>query len=136
MLRRFKIKVNGKEYLVEMEELDAHTPLAENSSQVAPAPASPKAEAETPAPSPSPAPPAPPAPVASHGAQVTAPMPGTILKLIANVGDQVSENQPILVLEAMKMENQIVAPQAGRLDSIAVSQGQSVNAGDVLFSIS
>lgn len=133
MLRRFKIKVNGKEYLVEMEELDAHTPLAENSSQVAPAPASPKAEAETPAPSPSPAPPA---PVASHGAQVTAPMPGTILKLIANVGDQVSENQPILVLEAMKMENQIVAPQAGRLDSIAVSQGQSVNAGDVLFSIS
>lgn len=133
MLRRFKIKVNGKEYLVEMEELDAHTPLAENSSQVAPAPASPIAEAETPAPSPSPAPPA---PVASHGAQVTAPMPGTILKLIANVGDQVSENQPILVLEAMKMENQIVAPQAGRLDSIAVSQGQSVNAGDVLFSIS
>jgi biotin carboxyl carrier protein len=62
-------------------------------------------------------------------------MPGTILKISANVGDSVKRGQPLVVLEAMKMENDIVSPVDGRVASINVAQGDSVNAGDMLASL-
>ncbi|WP_341931630.1 acetyl-CoA carboxylase biotin carboxyl carrier protein subunit [Streptococcus pluranimalium] len=131
MLRKFKISVDGKEYLVEMEEIGGTPAPAAGPSPspaVAPAPV-----AEVPAePSPAPAP----ASSAPAGADaLAAPMPGTILKVLVNVGDSVSENQPLMILEAMKMENEIVASSAGTVSAIHVSAGQTVNPGDGLITI-
>lgn len=140
MLRKFKIKIDGTEYLVEMEELaepgSAPAPVA---APVAPAsaPAAPAAPAPAaPAPAPVPAAPAP-SPAAPAGADAqTAPMPGKILELKHNVGDVVAQNDCVLVLEAMKMENAIVAERAGTISAIHVTAGQMVNPGDALFTIS
>ena len=141
MLRKFKIKIDGTEYLVEMEELTepgaapapVAAPVAPAPAPVAPAPSAPAAPAPAPAPAPSPAP----APVAPAGADAqTAPMPGKILELKRNVGDVVAQNDCILVLEAMKMENAIVAERAGTISAIHVTAGQMVNPGDALFTIS
>jgi biotin carboxyl carrier protein len=62
-------------------------------------------------------------------------MPGTILDIKVKPGDAVKEGQILLILEAMKMENEIIAPSSGTIDTIQVSKGASVNAGDVLLSI-
>lgn len=127
MLRKFKIKIDGTEYLVEMEELTepGAAPVAPAPAPAAPAPAAPAA----PAPAPAPAAPA--------GADAqTAPMPGKILELKHNVGDVVAQNDCVLVLEAMKMENAIVAERAGTISAIHVTAGQMVNPGDALFTIS
>ena len=105
MLRKFKIKIDGTEYLVEMEELTEPSvapapvtaPVAPAPAPVAPAPAAPAAPAPASAPAPAPAAPA--------GADAqTAPMPGKILELKHSVGDVVAQNDCVLVLEAMKME--------------------------------
>ena len=114
MLRKFKIKVDGKEYLVEMEEIGAAAPAAPVApAPVAPAPA-PAAPASEPAAEASPAPAAP-VSVAPAGADaMPSPMPGTILRILVNVGDTVAENQPLMILEAMKMENEIVASKVLR----------------------
>lgn len=133
MLRKFKISVDGKEYLVEMEEIGG-TPAAAPAAPAAPAPVQ-EAPAEVPA-EPAPAPAVPAAASAPAGADaMTAPMPGTILKILVNVGDAVTENQPLMILEAMKMENEIVAGSAGTVSAIHVTQGQVVNAGDGLITI-
>ena len=63
-------------------------------------------------------------------------MPGTILRLLVNVGDTVQENQSLMILEAMKMENEIVAPKAGTVVAIAVNAGDMVNPGELLITIS
>lgn len=130
MLRKFKITIDGKEYLVEMEEIgapvQAATPVQPTPTPVsAPAEASPQVE-EAQAPQ----------PTAAAGADaIPSPMPGTILKVLVAVGDQVAENQPLLILEAMKMENEIVASSAGTVSAIHVSPGQVVNPGDGLITI-
>ncbi|MCL6221457.1 acetyl-CoA carboxylase biotin carboxyl carrier protein subunit [Streptococcus dysgalactiae subsp. equisimilis] len=130
MLRKFKITIDGKEYLVEMEEIgapvQAATPVQPTPAAVsAPAEASPQVE-EAQAPQ----------PTAAAGADaIPSPMPGTILKVLVAVGDQVAENQPLLILEAMKMENEIVASSAGTVSAIHVSPGQVVNPGDGLITI-
>ena len=139
MLRKFKIKIDDTEYLVEMEELtepgSAPAPVAAPVAPAsAPAPAAPAPAA--PAPAPVPAVPAP-SPAAPAGADAqTAPMPGKILELKHNVGDVVAQNDCVLVLEAMKMENAIVAERAGTISAIHVTAGQMVNPGDALFTIS
>ncbi len=128
MLRKFKIKVDGQEYQVEMEEIGA----VASPAPVAPvAPATPAAPAVEAAPAPA-------APVASTPAGADAmpsPMPGNILRILVNVGDTVSENQPLMILEAMKMENEIVAAKAGVVAGIHVKEGQVVNPGDALITI-
>ncbi|MGT2935478.1 acetyl-CoA carboxylase biotin carboxyl carrier protein subunit [Streptococcus castoreus] len=136
MLRKFKITIDGKEYLVEMEEIDApnqptmpiqagQTPVSPSVAEPSPQPQS--AEAVVPQST----------PTAVAGADaVPSPMPGTILKVLVNIGDQVVENQPLLILEAMKMENEIVASSAGTISAIHVSPGQVVNPGDGLITIS
>ncbi|HEM6116313.1 acetyl-CoA carboxylase biotin carboxyl carrier protein subunit [Streptococcus pluranimalium] len=132
MLRKFKISVDGKEYLVEMEEIGGTpAPAAAPSPSPAVAPAS-APVAEKPV-EPTPVPPASSAPAGADA--LAAPMPGTILKVLVNVGDSVSENQPLMILEAMKMENEIVASSAGTVSAIHVSAGQMVNPGDGLITI-
>lgn len=130
MLRKFKITIDGKEYLVEMEEIGASvqaaTPVQPTPAPVpAPAEASPQVE-EVQAPQPT---------ATAVADAIPSPMPGTILKVLVAVGDQVAENQPLLILEAMKMENEIVASSAGTVSAIHVSPGQVVNPGDGLITI-
>lgn len=132
MLRKFKISVDGTQYLVEMEEVGAPTPTP---ADTAPAASAAPAPAPAPAAAPEPAPAAAPAPVAAGSHAQTAPMPGTILDIHVKVGDVVTANQPVMVLEAMKMENEVVAEQAGTIASINVEKGAMVNPGDTLFTL-
>ncbi len=114
-MKRYNITVNGKAYDVAVEEIDA------GSAPVVSAPAAPVAS--------SPAPAA--APVA-EGTKVTAPMPGTILDIKVAVGDTVEAGQAIMVLEAMKMENDVNAPCAGKILSINTTKSSAVETGAVL----
>jgi biotin carboxyl carrier protein len=59
-------------------------------------------------------------------------MPGKVVRLLAAVGDEVTEGQGILVVEAMKMQNEVQAPKAGNVTDLKVAEGQTVNAGEVL----
>ena len=130
MLRKFKIAIDGKEYLVEMEEIGGVQQPVQ--APVAAAPAAPVAAPAAPAEQAAPAA----APVsAASGDAMTSPMPGTILRVLVNIGDEMKENQPLMILEAMKMENEVVANHAGKVAGIHVNQGQVVNAGDALITI-
>jgi biotin carboxyl carrier protein len=66
---------------------------------------------------------------------IEAPMPGTILDVRVKPGDSVTEGQVLIMLEAMKMENEIMAPRAGVVDTVQVTKGASVNTGDILLSL-
>ncbi len=133
-MKKYNINVNGTVYAVEVEEVGGSTATAPSAPAAAPVAATPAAAPAAPAPAAAPAAPAPSAP--SAGAQkVDCPMPGTILDIKVNVGDAVTEGQVLIILEAMKMENEITAPSAGTVDSIPVSKGAPVNAGDVLISL-
>ncbi|MBO5897118.1 MAG: biotin/lipoyl-binding protein [Clostridia bacterium] len=133
---KYNVTLNGKIYEVDVTESDA---VVTGISQVpvgavvaAPAPV---AAAPAPAAAPAaeaPAAPAAPAPVSADGTQVKAPMPGTILAVKKNVGDAVKAGDVIIVLEAMKMENDIVAPCDGTVKSINAPKGTTVNTDDVL----
>ena len=121
-MKRFNITVNGKAYDVAVEEVSGDA--------AAPAAAAPVVTA-----APAPAAPAPAPAAAAGGTAVNSPMPGTILDVKVNVGDAVDEGQVLMVLEAMKMENDIVAPKAGKVASISVKKGDTVNSNDLLASI-
>lgn len=121
-MKRFNVTVNGKSYDVAVEEItDGSAPVI-----TAPAPA-PSVPAK-PAPAPS-------APAKGEGESVSAPMSGTILDVKANVGDTVSKGQVIMVLEAMKMENDIVSPCDGKITSILVKKGDTVSPSDTLATV-
>jgi len=123
-MSKYRIKLNGKEYELEVEAMDGSVP----------APKSPATKAvATPAPSAASASKASAAP-ASKGA-VISPMPGTILKVNKAQGDTIKAGESVVVLEAMKMENDITAPADGVIKSLNVSQGQTVSKGDVLFEV-
>ena len=126
---RYKVTLNNKVYEVEVDEtsamlVDEYEALA----PVAPAPAAPVAAA--PAAAPAPAAPAPAA--AAAGEQVTAPMPGTILKVNVTQGAAVKKGDILVVLEAMKMENEILAPKDDTVAQIAVAKGATVDTGALL----
>ncbi len=132
-MRKFNIKVNGQAYEVEVEEVAggfAPAPVVPVAAAPAPAvapvtaPAPEKAEAKA---APAPAPVAAPA----GGTQLKAPMPGTVIDFKATNGAAVKKGQTILILEAMKMENEIVAPVDGVITFVA-SKGASVNTDDLL----
>ena len=140
MLRKFKISIDGTQYLVEMEEVGAPQATPADAAPVAATPTPTPAPAQAPTPAPAPAAPEPaPVPAATPapaGAFVqAAPMPGTIVDIRVNVGDTVKVNQPVMVLEAMKMENEVVAERDGVIASIDVAKGAMVNPGDPLFSL-
>lgn len=134
MLRKFKISIDGQEYLVEMEEIGGVPQPAAPVAPAAPVPAAEPVQAAAPeAQAPAAAPAAPSAPAGADA--LTAPMPGAILKILVNVGDAVKQNQPLMILEAMKMENEIVASNDGTVTGIHVQQGDVVNPGDPLITV-
>lgn len=122
-MKRFNITVNGKAYDVAVEELDGSAPVV-----AAPVAAAPVA---------APAPKAAPAPImaAGTGTPVKSPMPGLIVDVKVAVGDEVKAGQAVVILEAMKMENDVVAPVAGKITSIVVKKGDNVEANAVLVTI-
>lgn len=134
-MKKFLIKVNGNQYEVEVEEV-MEGGYAAPVSMAAPTPAPASAAVSAPAPAaPKPAQAAPNKTAATGSVKITAPMPGTVLGVKVNSGDSVKKGQVLLILEAMKMENEIVAPNDGTIASINVSKGTSVNAGDTLLSM-
>lgn len=124
-MKNYTITVNGTAYQVTVEEGFA--------GAAAPAPA--PAPAAAPAPAPAPAAPAPAAAPAGAGEVVEAPMPGKVLRINKHVGDAVAAGDEVLVLEAMKMGNPIMAPCDGKITGMPVSEGQSVQGGDTLFTV-
>lgn len=131
-MKKFKVTVNGKAYEVEVEEMGG-APAAAPAPQAAaaPAPAAPAAPAPAPAPAATPAP-AVGGPIPEGAITVKAPMPGKISALKAEAGKAVKRGDIILVLEAMKMQNDITATADGTLHEIRVSPGDNVKTGDVL----
>ncbi|ABR49355.1 biotin/lipoyl attachment domain-containing protein [Alkaliphilus metalliredigens QYMF] len=127
-MKKFNITVNGASYEVEVEEIKdgsvASAPKAPTAAPVA-KPAAPKAAAKTEAKS---------GPVAG-ATKVESPMPGNIWKIQVKEGQEVKNGQVLIILEAMKMENEIVAPCDGTVAAIHVSEGASVNGGDALVSL-
>ena len=128
MIKKFNVKVNGNSYEVEVEEIkDGVQPVAPAVQRpaAAPAPAAPVAVAPKAAPA-----------VAVAGAgTVSAPMPGTVLDIMVKEGDVVKSGQVCVILEAMKMENELPAPCDGTVKSVNVTKGASVNTADVLVVI-
>ena len=118
-MKNYTITVNGNVYDVTVEEGTGSTPVA--APKAAPKAASKAAAAPKAA-----------APAGTGAVKITAPMPGKIVAVKANAGAAVKKGQVILVLEAMKMENDVVAPQDGTLASVDVATGASVEAGSVL----
>ena len=124
-MKNYTITVNGTPYNVTVEEgTSSASPVA---SAPAPAPAA--------APAPQAAPKAAPAPAAAGSVKVDAPMPGNILDVKVSNGTAVKAGQVLVILEAMKMENEIVAPQDGTVASINVNKGDTVEAGQTIVTL-
>lgn len=125
-MKNYRITVNGTAYDVAVEELGGGAaPAAVSAPAAAPVAAAPAAPAAAPAP-------------ASTGAgsiTVSAPMPGKILAVKASVGQAVKKGDVVLILEAMKMENEVVAPEDGTVASVDVAVGAAVEAGDTLATL-
>ena len=112
-MKKYRVNVNGTAYEVEIEEM-AGAPVA----------------------APVAAPAAAPAPAASGaGEGINAPMPGNILSVNVAAGDTVKKGQVLMVLEAMKMENEIMAPRDGKVTAVAVAKGAAVESGALLCTI-
>ncbi len=134
-MKKFKVTVNGTAYEVEVEEISGLStpPTAKRPAADRTAPP-PPAAAPAPAAEPTPRTPAPkPAKTEGGGTVLKAPMPGTILAIKVKEGETISKGQVLLVLEAMKMENEIMAIADGKVISINVSKGAAVRAGDPLI---
>ena len=112
-MKKYRVNVNGTVYEVELEEMTgapAAAPVA------APAPAAAAAPA-------------------AGGEKVTSPMPGTILSVNVAAGDAVKRGQVLMILEAMKMENEIMCPCDGTVASVSVTKGAAVGSGTLLCTI-
>ena len=111
-MKKYRVTVNGTAYEIELEELTGAAPAAAPAAATAPAPAAAAAPA--------------------GGEQVTSPMPGTILSVNVAAGDTVKRGQVLMILEAMKMENEIMCPCDGKIASVNTSKGSSVESGTLL----
>ncbi len=137
-MRNFKITVNGRVYDVQVEEssavVSAPVVVPSPAPVIAPTPAPADIPASIPAVEPAPTA-APVSNTAGEGTSVEAPMPGTILKVMVSNGQAVKAGDTLVVLEAMKMENEISAPHDGTVTSVCVANGDSVDVGKVLVTI-
>lgn len=113
-MKKYRVNVNGTVYEVELEEITGAAPAA-----------APVAAPAAPAPAAAPA----------GGEKIAAPMPGTILSVNVAAGDAVKKGQVLMILEAMKMENEIMAPCDGTVTSVAAVKGASVESGALLCTI-
>ncbi len=124
-MKKYIVTVNGTKYEVAVEEADPNAVYAPAAAKAAaPKAEAPKAEAPKSAPAAAP----------TEGAKVNAPLPGNILKVNFAVGDTVKKGDVLCILEAMKMENEVLAPCDGTVKS-ATSKGATVNTGDLIFVI-
>ena len=122
-MKKYTITVNGTAYEVEVEDMGG---AAATAPKAAPAPAA--------APAPKAAAPAPAAkPVAAGAATISAPMPGKVLEVKVKAGDAVKAGDVLMILEAMKMQNEIMAPADGTISDVRISAGQTVGTGDVMI---
>lgn len=130
-MKRFNVTVNGVAYDVVVEEVGASAPMA------APVAAPVAAPAPAPAPVAAPAAAAPAAAPAGAAGSVTvkAPLQGTIMKVMVKPGDSVKKGTPVCVIEALKMENDVVAPEDGVVASVNVKSGDSVKTDEVLLTL-
>lgn len=135
MLKRYNVTVNGVQYQVEVEEVNgefASTPVVQNQTPqvttqaqttaqvpVESQPVEVKEEAKKQV-------------LAAEGEKIECPMPGTILSVNVSEGKEIKEGEVMFVLEAMKMENEIMAPRDGKIVQVGVSKGAAVNTGDLL----
>ena len=125
-MSKYRITVEGKTYEMDVELIGSNgapvQPVKVQSAPAAPAPVAvaPKAASK---------------PAAVSSGSVVAPMPGTVIKILKNEGDAVKAGDVVLILEAMKMENEITAPVAGTLASVNCTAGGTVAGGDVLFEV-
>ena len=110
-MKKYKVNVKGTAYEVEIEEMTG----APAAAPVAAAPAAPAAS--------------------GAGESITSPMPGNILAVNVAAGDMVKKGQVLMVLEAMKMENEIMAPHDGKVTAVAVTKGAAVESGALLCTI-
>ena len=110
-MKKYRVNVNGTVYEVELEEITGAAPAA----------------APTAAPAPAAAP--------AGGEKICAPMPGNILAVNVAAGDAVKKGQVLMILEAMKMENEIMAPCDGPVTSVAAAKGAAVESGALLCTI-
>ena len=134
-MRKFLVKVNGVDYEVQVEEIlgagqvsgikPSGPVVATELKPAAPAPAAP-----------APAPAAPAAAPAANGKTVDSPMPGTILSVDVQPGQAVKKGQILAILEAMKMENEILAPEDCTVAAVHTEKGAAVDTGSVLFTLS
>lgn len=137
-MKKFNVTVNGKTYAVEVEEVGAgqggftYQPVQQAPVQQAVQPAVAPAPAPTPAPAPAPKAAA---PVSGEGELMQAPMPGTILDILVTEGQTVKKGDIVIILEAMKMENEIASPADGVVSKIYTSKSATVNAGDPMLTI-
>lgn len=138
MLKRYNVTVNGVQYQVEVEEVNGEftgVPVVQNQTPqvvaqaptiaqvpVAPQPVEVKEEVKKPV-------------VAANGEKIECPMPGTILSVNVSEGQVLKEGDVMCVLEAMKMENEIMAPRDCKIVQIGVAKGAAVNTGDLLVVI-
>lgn len=125
-MKKFRITMNGRSYDLEVMELDPAC-IAETPAPAAPTPAA--------APAPAPAKPAARQSASTGGGAVTAPMNGSIIAVNYKVGEAVEAGDAVVILEAMKMENEIFAGASGVIRSLEVKPGDSVQPGDVLFTV-
>ncbi len=127
---KYVVTLNGKKYDVEVNESEAVITSVSNAAPAAPV--APVAAAPAPAASTAPGAPAAVVGTAVSGTQITSPMPGTILKLNVAEGQAVKAGDVVLVLEAMKMENEIVAPCDGTIKQLLVTKGSTVDTDQIL----
>ena len=111
-MKKYRVTVNGTAYEIQLEEMTGAAPAA--AAAAAPAPAAPAAAAP------------------AGGEQVTSPMPGTILDVKVSQGAAVKKGDVLMILEAMKMENEIMCPCDGTVASINTSKGAAVESGTLL----
>lgn len=119
-MKNLKITVNGVAYDVQVEEVGGSSAPVASAPVAAPAPVAPKAA---------------PAAAPASGEPVNSPMPGTIISVNVTAGQAVKTGDVLVVLEAMKMENEIKAPKDGTISSVNVNKGEAVESGTLLVTI-
>ena len=119
-MSKYKITINGKEYEMDVELMDGSAPAVKAPAKVS---------------KPAPAPVSKAAPAAAPKGATVSPMPGTILKVNVKEGDTVKAGDSVVILEAMKMENDITSPKDGVVKKLFVSEKQAVAKGEALFEV-